>query len=246
MKLMIDIHCHILPEVDDGAKTWEIALEMCQMALRDGITHIVATPHANNEYVYDRSEHEERLNRLRGSAPAGLDLTLGCDFHFSYDNVEDALVHPERYAIGSSGYMLIELSDYSIPPSMAENMARLNDAGLSLVLTHPERNPILQRRPELVRDWSDAGCIVQVTAGSITGLWGKVARNVSRWLAEHDCLHVLATDAHDTKYRPPILSKAREILASWTDDDVAKAAVEDNPLAIVTGAELPFFPEPRS
>lgn len=243
---MVDVHCHILPEVDDGAKTWDIAVEMCRIAARDGITHIVATPHANDEYPYSRTDHETRLQQLRGLAPDGLQFTLGCDFHFSYDNVEDALVHPERYSIGNGGYMLIELSDYSIPPTMSENMARLNDAGLTLVLTHPERNAILQQRPELVRDWVEDGCIVQVTASSITGFWGRTARKVSRWLVDHDCVHVLATDAHDTRHRPPILSEAREVVAGWTSDDIAVALVHDNPLAIITGAELPYFPDPRA
>jgi protein-tyrosine phosphatase len=242
---MIDVHCHILPEVDDGAKSSEIAVEMCRMAARDGIRHIVATPHANNEYPYSRPDNEARLQRLRDAAPGGLELSLGCDFHFSYENVEDALLHPERYAIDNAGYMLIELSDYSIPPTMTVNMARLNDVGLKLILTHPERNAILQRRPELVRDWVEQGCIVQLTANSITGFWGKVAKKVARWLVDHDCVHVIATDAHDTKHRPPILSEARELMAEWTNEDVAKATVEDNPLAIVTGAELPYFPEPR-
>lgn len=243
---MVDVHCHILPEVDDGARSWEIAVEMCRIAVRDGITHIVATPHANNEYWYSRPAHEARLQLLRDMAPHGLQLSLGCDFHFSYDNVEDALSHPERYAIGNAGYMLIELSDYSIPPTMAENMARLNDAGLKLVLTHPERNPILQRRPELVREWAKNGCIVQVTASSITGFWGKTAKKVSRWLLDRDCVHIIATDAHDTKHRPPILSEARDLVAQWTSDDVAQAMVEDNPVAIINGAELPHFPEPRA
>lgn len=243
---MIDVHCHVLPEVDDGAKNWEVALEMCRIAVRDGITHIVATPHANNEYSYSRSEHEERLQQLRNAAPQGLQLTLGCDFHFSYDNVEDALNHPERYAIGTTAYMLIELSDYSIPPTMMDNMARLNDVGLKLILTHPERNPILQRRPEVVRDWVENGCIIQVTASSIIGFWGKTAKKISRWLLDHDCVHVVATDAHDTRHRPPLLSEARELLAEWTSPEVALALVQDNPLAIVTGTELPYMPEPRA
>ncbi len=243
---MIDVHCHILPQVDDGAKSWEMTLEMCRIALRDGITHIVATPHANNEYLYSRPEHEERLQQLRSSAPEGLQFTLGCDFHFSYDNVEDALAHPERYAIGTTSYMLIELSDYSIPPTMMDNMAKLNDVGLKLILTHPERNPILQRRPEVIRDWVENGCIVQVTASSITGFWGKTGRKVSRWLVDHDCVHVVATDAHDTRHRPPLLSEARELLAEWTSPEVALSLVQDNPLAIVTGAELPYVPEPRA
>lgn len=242
---MIDVHCHILPEVDDGAKSWDVALEMCRIASQDGITHIVATPHANYEYEYDRNAHEERLQKLRELAPDSLQFSLGCDFHFSYDNIEDALAHPERYSIGGRTYMLIELSDYSIPVTITEAMGRLNGAGLKLVLTHPERNAILQRRPEHVLDWAANGCAVQLTASSITGFWGKTARNVSRWLVEHDAVHVIASDAHDTKHRPPRISEARKVIAEWKSEDVAGKLVDDNPRAIVAGEPLPYFPAPR-
>jgi protein-tyrosine phosphatase len=241
---MVDVHCHILPEVDDGAKSWEIALEMCRMAANDGITHIVATPHANNEYTYDRAAHEARLEQLRERAPDSLQFSLGCDFHYSYDNIEDALAHPDRYAITGTKYMLIELSDYSIPPNMRDSMFRLNAAGLTLILTHPERNAILQRRPEMVLEWAETGCIVQVTASSVSGFWGRVAKKVARWLIERDAVHVLATDAHDTKHRPPLLSEARRIVADWTNQDVARALLDENPAAIVTGQPLPYFPQP--
>jgi protein-tyrosine phosphatase len=241
---MIDVHCHILPAVDDGAKSWDVALEMCRIAANDGITHIVATPHANNEFAYDREAHEIRLQELRQRAPSAMEFSLGCDFHFSYDNVEDALARPDRYAISGTMYMLIELSDYSIPPTIGQNMARLNAAGLTLILTHPERNIILQRRPEMVLEWVDAGCVVQVTASSVTGYWGKIAKKVARFLVEHDAVHVLASDAHDTRHRPPLMSAARNVVADWADEDVAKALVEDNPRAIVIGQPLPYFPQP--
>lgn len=242
---MIDVHSHILPDVDDGAKSWDVALEMCRIALQDGITHIVATPHANYEYVYDRNAHEERLQRLRELAPDSLEFSLGCDFHFSYENIEDALAHPDRYSIGGRAFLLIELSDYSIPVAIAEAMTRLNSAGLKLVLTHPERNSILQRRPEQVLDWAANGCAVQLTASSITGFWGKTARSVSKWLIEHDAVHVIASDAHDTKHRPPRMSDARKIVAEWASPEIATKLVEDNPRAIVAGEALPYFPTPH-
>lgn len=241
---MVDVHCHILPQVDDGAKSWEVSLEMCRMAAQDGITHIVATPHANNEFSYNREAHEKLLNELRERTPGPLEFSLGCDFHFSYENVEDARAHPDRYAISGTKYMLIELSDYSIPPSISSNMSQLNAAGLTPILTHPERNALLQHRPEVVLDWADAGCVIQVTASSVTGFWGRVARKAAHWLIEHDAVHVIATDAHDTKHRPPLLSEARDVVADWADQDVAKALFEENPQAIVTGQSLPFFPQP--
>ncbi len=243
--IMVDLHCHILPEIDDGAKSFDMALEMCNMAVRDGIKHIVATPHANSVYAYDRSRNEERLQQLRQRAPESLTFSLGCDFHFSYDNIEDAIANPDRYAISGTKYMLIELSDYSIPPAMTDSMFQLNAAGLKLILTHPERNPILQSHPQTVLDWAGLGCIVQVTASSLTGWWGKTARKTARWLLDHDAVHVIATDAHDCERRPPILSEAFEIASDWTNSDVAGALVEDNPAAVVKGLKLPYFPNPR-
>ncbi len=242
---MVDLHCHILPEVDDGPKSWEASIEMCKMAFRDGITHIVATPHANSVYEYDRPRHEATLKQLRERAPESLRFSLGCDFHFSYDNVEDAIANPERYAISGTKYMLIELSDYSIPPAMTDSMFQLNAVGLKLILTHPERNPILQSHPQTVLDWVGLGCIVQITASSLSGLWGRVARKTARWLFDRDAVHILATDAHDCERRPPILSEALDIATDWTNSDIARALVEDNPNAIVNGDKLPYFPNPR-
>jgi len=243
---MIDLHCHILPEVDDGPRSWEASVEMCQIAMRDGITHIVATPHANHEYVYDREQHTNRLKELRERAPKSLNFSLGCDFHFSYENVEDAIAHPERYAISGTNYLLIELSDYSIPPVMADNIFQLSSSGLKVILTHPERNPRLQSNPQMVLTWINAGCIVQVTAGSLSGFWGKVAKKTARWLIERDAVHVLASDAHDPLRRRPVLSEAASIAKDWTNADIAQVLVEGNPQAIVNGQTLPYFPSPRS
>lgn len=242
---MVDLHCHILPEVDDGATSWEVALEMCNMAVQDGITHIVATPHANNRYSYDRSMATERLDQLRERVDSALKFSLGCDFHFSYDNIEDAIKNPGRYSISDTNYMLIELSDYSIPPAMLDSMFQLNSAGLKLILTHPERNPILQAHPQTVLEWVNAGCITQVTGSSLSGAWGKIARKTARWLFEHDAVHVLSSDAHDCEQRPPLLSEACDIAADWTNSEIALALVQDNPDAIVNNKKLPYFPNPR-
>jgi len=106
---MVDIHCHILPEVDDGARSWEMASEMCRLAVADGVDHIVATPHANHEYDYNREDLEQRLERLRNIAGGKPLLTLGCDFHFSYENIQDALQQPGRYTIGATRYLLVDL-----------------------------------------------------------------------------------------------------------------------------------------
>ena len=108
------------------------------------------------------------------------------------------------------------------------------------IITHPERNAILQQRPERILEWVDAGCLVQVTASAITGFWGPIAKRVAMWLLEHDAVHVLATDAHDDRNRPPILSEARVAVSKRFGADVARALVLDNPTAVVSGEPLPL------
>ena len=235
---MVDIHCHILPEVDDGAKTWDVAVEMCHMAQRDGIEHVVATPHANEEYRYDREQHEERLARLRELISGAIQLSLGCDFHLSYENIRDALKNPGRYCIGNSPYLLVEFSDFSLPPNVPEVFAAFLQIGVIPIITHPERNPILQHRPNMILDWVARGALVQVTANSMSGRWGGRALQTAEFLVRHQAVHVLATDAHGLRSRPPILSKAREIMADLAGSAAAKAMVDRNPRLIVNGEPL--------
>ena len=241
---MIDIHCHILAEVDDGPASWEISQEMCRMAAADGIEHIVATPHANERYTYDRELHRQSLQHLgllSGGVPK---LSLGCDFHLSYENLQAALARPDDYTIENSRYLLVELSDFSIPAQIDDCLVRLGDKGITPVITHPERNPILQQSPQRVLKWVELGCAVQVTASAVTGDWGERAWRAAKWLLERDSVHVLASDAHDTKHRKPVLSFAREAVEEFCEPDVAQALVDDNPRAIIHGQSLPYFPNP--
>src|SRR5258706_7929293 len=237
---MVDIHCHILPEVDDGAKSWEMALEMCRMAAADGVEHIVATPHANHEYEYNRERHEQTLDRLRSITGGLVTLSLGCDFHFSYENIQDAMLHPERYCIGNTRYLLVEFSDFAISPMTGEFLQQLMAAGLTPIITHPERNPILQRTPQKVVEWASLGALIQVTGNSLTGRWGAPAKKMAQFLAKLGAVHVLASDAHDTKNRPPLLAGARDEMTKLAGKEAAQAMVQNNPQAIVNGKPIPF------
>ncbi len=236
---MIDIHCHLLPQVDDGPSSWEIAIEMCEMAADDGITHAVATPHANYKYRYDRGEHQARLNELQSKIGNRLSLTLGCDFHFSYDNVQDALTNPGRYNIGNTRYLLVELSDFGIPPQLDDMIFALTSRGNVPILTHPERHPGLQKTPERVQHWAEMGMIAQITASSLLGNWGKPALKMATWLLEKRLVHVVASDGHSTGQRSPILSKARDFVAKKYGAYLASALVEHNPRAILEDRPLP-------
>jgi protein-tyrosine phosphatase len=240
---LFDIHTHILPQVDDGAKSWEITLEMCRMAQADGIQHMVATPHSNERYPYDRPAHEARLAELRTRFGPGMAFSLGCDFHMSYENLEDLHLHPRRYSIGGDRYILVELSNYSIPTPVEEAMLKLGDLDLTPVLTHPERNPILQENLGRVLGWADRGCVVQITASALTGRWGERPQQAALLLLRHQAVHVISTDAHDIDRRPPVLSTARDVVAELFGDEIARNLVLHNPEAIVRGRPLPYFPK---
>ena len=233
-----------MPEVDDGPKSWEMSIGMCHMAAEDGITHMVATPHANDHYAYDREYLLMLVAELQKRAGPAPELSLGCDFHFSDENLEKLFARPHRYTIGETNYLLVELSDYSIPPQLADAFRKLGDIGLTPILTHPERNPILQKTPQRVLEIADQGCLIQVTASSLTGFWGERPQMVSRWLLERSAVHILATDAHSTRTRVPILSAARDVAAEMVGAECAEVLVVGNPGAIIEGEPVPYCPRP--
>ena len=241
---MVDIHSHILPEVDDGPKSWDVCATMCRTAAADGITHMVATPHANDRYHYNREYLQGLLAHLQALVGDEIKLMLGCDFHLSYENVQDALAHPTRYVIGDTRYLLVEFSNYGIPQNATDSFLRLGDKGMTAIITHPERNPILRESLQRVVEWAEQGCIVQITGSALTGFWGDRARRAAHWLLERQAVHVLATDAHDLEKRVPILSGARDVVANTYGEEVANALVLDNPQAIVSNQPLPYFPRP--
>jgi protein-tyrosine phosphatase len=241
---VVDIHSHILPEVDDGPKTWDMCVAMCHAAAADGITHMVAAPHANERYHYDRAYLQGLVDSLQQRMGAAPKIILGCDFHLSYENIQDALANPTRYVIEGTRYLLVEFSNYSVPQQTTDSFLKLGDCGLTPIITHPERNPILRESPQRVVEWAEQGCVVQMTGSALTGFWGERTRRAARWLLERQAVHVLATDAHDTEKRVPILSTARDAAAEICGDEIADALVEANPRAIITNQSLPYFPRP--
>jgi protein-tyrosine phosphatase len=169
----------------------------------------------------------------------GIQLILGCDFHFSFDNIEDAAKNPTRYSIGNTKYLLIELSDFSISPQMPNMIYTLTSRGLVPILTHPERNAILQKKPEKVREWVDMGVLVQVTASAFLGKWGRSVQKLAHWYADEGLLHVIASDAHSLNHRNPMLSEARKAISKGFGERFATAVSETNPMAIINNQRIP-------
>ena len=241
---VVDIHSHILPGVDDGPKSWDDAVELCRLSAADGVTHQVVTPHCNDRFQYDRPHLLSLVSQLQQLAGPELKILLGCDFHFSYDNLQRVLADPAGYAIEGTRYLLVELSDYGIPPQITDSFLKLGDCGITAIITHPERNRILHENLHWVLDWAAQGLVVQVTANSLTGFWGERSRRAAEWLLRHDAVHILASDCHDTARRVPGLSAARDAAAAICGAETADTLVNGNPMAVIRNQSLPYFPSP--
>jgi protein-tyrosine phosphatase len=240
---MIDIHCHILPELDDGAESMEVACAMAEMAIADGITHVVGTPHASQAHPFVPELIRQRRDELQAIFDGRLTLATGCDFHLSFENLQDIRHEATRYTLNQKNYLLVEFADYSIPPSMDQALHQLQLAGLNLVITHPERNPLIRAQPERLFQWLQQGCYAQVTAGSLHGKFGRAAQDAAERWVDRGAVHFLASDAHNTTTRPLKLKETYELVAKRNGADLARALLIENPLAAFEGRPLPYLPE---
>lgn len=240
---MIDIHCHILPSIDDGAESLEIACAMAEMAITDGITHVIGTPHASQNHPFVPELVKQRRDELQAKLDGRLTLATGCDFHLSFENLQDIRHEPSRFTLNQKNYLLVEFAEYSIPPSLDHALHQLQLAGLRPIVTHPERNPLIRAQPERLFHWLQQGCYSQVTAQSLHGRFGRAAQEAAeRWL-DGGVIHFLASDAHNTTSRPLKLKETYDLVAARRGEEVARALLVENPLAAFEGRSLPYVPE---
>lgn len=235
---MIDIHSHVLYGLDDGAGTIEDSVAMVRMAAEHGTTDLVATPHANPTYSFDPQIVQERLLEVAEASGHVLRLHAGCDFHLSYDNIQDALANPRKYTINQQSYLMVEFSDLLIFHNTAEIFTRLEEAGMTPVITHPERNGLLRQRVDQIAQWVEAGACVQVTGQSLLGEFGRRAAEFSRTLLDRRLVHFLASDAHDCEHRPPRLDLAHAWLKEHYGEEWAEALCVTNPRTALIGEPL--------
>ena len=232
---MVDIHSHILYGLDDGPETLEESVAMMRVAAESGTTDIVATPHADLRFTFRPEVVDEKIWELRRVSGTTVAIHRGCDFHLYFENIQRALEEPSRYTINGKRYLLVEFSDLMIRESVSDVFHRMLSAGMTPVITHPERNAVLSGRLDGIRDWVEAGCRVQVTAQSFLGSFGKRARAAADDLMRRRLVHFVASDAHDAIDRPPALSEAYRHVARRYGKPCAQAVFITNPRAVLAG-----------
>jgi protein-tyrosine phosphatase len=240
---MVDLHCHILPGLDDGSANMEESIAMAESAIADGITHVVATPHSSNEYLFDFSHVCELRDELQSKVGGRLKIATGCDFHLNPENLGLLRTNPQQYCINQQDFLLLEFNEFSIPPSMDQTLHAIQLAGVQPIITHPERNGILRSHPERLKKWVRQGCFAQVTGSALTGGFGASAQqDAMRWIGA-GLIHFVASDAHNTRSRPLRLQPAYNVVVDQFGQEKARALFQDNPFAAFEGRELPHVPE---
>ncbi len=246
-----DIHCHVVPGIDDGASDLDESLAMAAAASRDGAGTVIATPHqlGGNSHVTATAIRDAvaSLNGAIAAAGIGLEVLPGADVRIEPE-LPALLRGGEVLTLADRGrHVLLELPHEVYFP-LDPLLAALAKQGLTGILSHPERNRGMQARPETVAEVVRAGGLIQITAGSLTGGFGGTAKKIAEWCVRKRLVHFVASDAHDTRRRPFGLSAARDAVANLADAELAERVVCENPAKVAEGVDVAAGPagRPRS
>lgn len=232
---MIDVHCHILPGIDDGPTDISESIEMAAMAARDGIETIVATPHVKDR-IYPAEiiqSKVEELNSRLAEQKIPVKILRGADVN--------ALLAPsllKDYTINGTNNILYEFPHGYLPKNSGEILFNAIVAGLQPIITHPERNGSVLKDPKLLIELMRVNPLVQITAGSLTGYFGPEAQECAFYLLKKGVVHIIASDAHSIYGRRPVLSEGLKIAGEIIGPEKALKLVKTNPQAVVTGMPI--------
>ena len=238
---MIDLHCHILPEIDDGAVDICVSLDMARASVADGVSVLACTPHIlpglyRNAGPQIASAVQHLQDALRREA-IPLRLVAGADVHMVPDLIA-GLRSGRIPSIAGSRYVLVEPPHHTAPPQLEYFFFSLLVEGFVPILTHPERLSWLQHRYEAIRQLVRAGVWMQITSGSLTGAFGRNAQCWAYRMLDEGFVNILATDAHDTQRRYPDLSRGRDLAAARVGVEEADHLVQTRPSGVIDN-EIP-------
>lgn len=244
---MIDLHTHLLWDWDDGPDDRDKSLEMSRMALADGIKTVVVTPH-----VFRLTRYGDKLDLLQQrklefeqmASEIGLEARWGAEVFIRPDIV--STVEKHKFMIENTSYVFIEFPSELVPAGAAHIIAELMNRGFVPIISHPERNKGFREQPELLYRFVVMGCVAQITAGSITGEFGREVKKASELFLVHNLVQVIASDAHGLESRRPVLSQAVREAARVVGEVRSHDMVTVNPAAIINDQTLPDYYEPRN
>ncbi len=242
---MIDLHTHLLPDWDDGAADRSEAERMIAVALEDGISKIVLTPHVHRltKNGDDLSGLKGRLEAFReGVQAAGIDFYAGAEVYFHLDMIRH--IKDFGLTVNGSNYVFIEFPADYVPGGAATLVSQMMFDGLIPILSHPERNAAFAREPETLFELVRRGALAQVTSQSITGDFGRRTQKTAESFLRHGLVQLIASDAHNATTRPPRLARAVEMAAKIVGLARARAMVTTVPAAVLENEEIPDLGEP--
>jgi protein-tyrosine phosphatase len=244
---LIDLHCHLLPQIDDGPRSLADSLEMARLAVADGISVIACTPHILPG-VYENKGPDIRaavaeLESALGEQAIEVVLTTGADVHLAPD-ILDGLKSGRILSLGESRYFLLEPPQAIVPPRFADYVFTLTGAGYVPIITHPERLGWFDRDLGMFEQVVRLGAWTQVTGASLLGRFGRRAQAVAEWMLEDGLVHILASDAHDAVDRRPCLAEAFEAAAKRIGEDEAWHLVRTRPEGVLKDLHPNELPQP--
>ena len=242
---MIDLHCHILPGVDDGAGSLDDACRMARLAAESGVSVIVATPHCNlpNQTPNYRSaelyQQFNNLNQVFREQKIPVQVLPGAEV-FARDNLEELLAGHRVNTLNRSHYLLTEFY-FGEPANVLSSALRsVRRAGYIPVVAHPERYEAVQQDPGLAVGWFRDGYIIQLNKGSILGRLGSGAKHCAMWLLDHGFAHVIASDAHSPEYRTTYMKTLTNLLLDYYPEEYVRLLLVDNPQRIIEDRSIPI------
>lgn len=239
---LVDIHCHLLPGIDDGAEDLADSIAMARQSVEQGVDTIITTPHQLGGYHRNRGDDIRRrvadLNEALRVEGVPLRVLPGADVRIE-DGMTEALVAGDVVTLGDHRrHVLLELP-HEIYLPLEPVLAELDARGMVGILSHPERNAGLLHRPDLIDTLVDDGCLMQVTAGSFLGAFGKASQALAERMAKRGALHFVSTDAHGAKARRPRLGDAMRRVAELAGEEAARQWCGEFPRAVAEGRDVP-------
>ena len=241
---MIDLHCHILPWVDDGAENARVACQMAEQCLRNGVRTVVATPHCNLRGArpnYRGRTYTECISMFRAllrQHDIPLRVLSGAEIFAHGSNLRQLLMEDKVVTLNHSRYLLVEFNFQTRPEALNQMLHMVTRFGYIPVIAHPERYKAVQESPGLALQWYERGYIIQLNKGSLLGRLGQAAGETAQYLISSQVAHVIASDAHDMRSRAPGFRSLIPVLKKHCSPNYIRDLLQRNPYRILTDQDL--------